>query len=361
MAVGRRRLLLLALFSPAVVAAQSSTAPLLPPAPVSAETPAPPLRRWLELQSVTLLTRYRFLENSADVVTGNQWQYKDVLRARFNFDAGHRYTLNVGVFSGANFISTWNNTGVGTGNPPRFVWTHYLKQLYASAEPVQGFELQYGGIYVVRGEATEWTSYDDDGYAVGERLSLRRKELFLDEIAATRAWIGPYDTPDVTKRWNGLHEANYYQVLLAKRAGRYVRASTDWTHDQGADTWRATVAALFPPSGLLSAVRYEQYWRMDPNPAFGFALWLERPVTSHARLQAGYATVDEHYGGWNADRIQRGKRVFAIGTVPILRKLTASLFFTQAFSSSYPVSNKTRLDVVLSYDLLRTLRRTGIF
>jgi hypothetical protein len=333
----------------------------MPPAPAPAETSVPPLRRWFEFQAFTLLTRYRFVENSADVTTANQWQYKNSIRARFNFDAEHRYTLNVGVFSGSNFISTWNNTGVGTGNPQEFVWSHYMKQLYASAEPIKGFELQYGGIYVVRGYATEWTTYDDDGYAVGERLTLRRKELFFDEIAAARALIGPYDTPDLTKRWNGLHEANYYQVLVAKRAGRHVRASADWTHDQGADIWRASVATLFSPSSPLSAVRYEQYWRSNMNAAFGFALWLERPVTSHAHLQAGYTTIDEHYGGWNADRIQRGKRMFAIATVPIYRELAASLFFTQAFDNSFTVSNRTRFDVVLSYDLAQTLRRTGTF
>lgn len=308
-----------------------------------------------------MLTRYRFVENSADLTTANQWQYKDVVRARFNFDSAHRYTINVGVFTGTTFISTWNNTGVGTGAPPEFVATHSMKQLFASAMPIAGLELQYGGLYVVRGESTEWTTYDDDGYIVGERVSLRRKELFFDEITGTRALIGPLNTPDLTERWRGLHEANYYQVLVAKRLGRRFRASTDLTRDQGANAVRGVVAVTFDRAVPFSTIRYEQYWRTNVNAAFGFALWLERPITRHARLQCGYATIDEHYGGWNADRIQRGKRLFAIGTIPISRELSGSVFFTQALPAGYPISNRTRLDLVLNYDLLQTLRRTRLF
>jgi hypothetical protein len=328
------------------------------PAP---EPHVPEIRRWLEFPALSVLTRYHFVENSASVVTASQWQYKDVLQARLNFDRAKRYTLNVGLFTGANFISTWNNTGVGKGTPDEFVASHYLKQLYVSAVPVSGIELQYGGIYVVRGEGTEWTTYDDDGYAVGERLSVKRRELFFEEISLTRALIGPYDTPDLTKRWNGLHDANYYQVLLAKRAGRHLRASADWTRDQGTTVIRAAMAATFGEGAPVRALRYEQYWRASGDQAFGFAIWLERPVTTHARLQAGYATIDELYGGWNADRIQKGRRLFAIASLPIHRELSASLYATRAFSSSYPVSNQTRFDAILVYDLAEALRRIGWF
>ena len=325
------------------------------------EPHVPAIRRWIEFPALSVLTRYRFVENSDGVVTASQWQYKDVLRARLNFDPAKHYSLNVGFFTGANFISTWNNTGVGKGTPDEFVASHYLKQLYVSAAPVTGLELQYGGIYVVRGEGTEWTTYDDDGYAVGERLSVKRRELFFDEISLTRALIGPYDTPDLTKRWEGLHEANYYQVLLAKRAGRHLRASADWTRDQGRSVLRAALAATLGEGAPVRTLRYEQYWRTSGDQAFGFAIWLERPVTAHARLQAGYATIDEDYGGWNADRIQRGRRLFAIATLPIHRELSASLYATHAFSSSYPVSNRTRFDAILVYDLAEALRRIGWF
>jgi hypothetical protein len=326
------------------------------PAP---DSDAPAIRRWIEFPDLRVFTRYQFVENSADVVTANHWQYKSSLRARFNFDRARRYTLNAGLFTGSNFISTWNNTGVGKGTPDQFVWSHYLKQLYVSAVPLTGLELQYGGLYVVRGEGTEWTTYDDDGYLVGERVSVRRRELFFDEVALTRALIGPYDTPDLTKRWEGLHEANYYQVLLTKAAGRHVRASADWTRDRGTTVVRAALAATFGTGAPIRSVRYEQYWRTSGDRAFGFAAWLERPLIARARLQAGYATIDELYGGWNADRIQRGPRLFAIATVPVHRELSVSLYATRAFSSSYPISNRTRFDAVLVYDLGETLRRIG--
>ena len=57
---------------------------------------------------------------------------------------------------------------------------------------MKGLELQYGGLYLNRGEADEWVTYDTDGYLAGERVSLKRpKELYLDEITVTRAAIGP--------------------------------------------------------------------------------------------------------------------------------------------------------------------------
>ena len=303
--------------------------------------------------------RYRFVETSTDVVTSNHVQYRDIIRGRFNIDRGHRYTIGAGISSGTTFVSSWNNTGVGTGD---LMTNHSLRILYGSAIPIPGLELQYGGLYIARGESTEITTYDDDGYVVGERVSIRRpKDLFFDEIAATRGLVGPFSTPSLTKRWRGLHEANYRQFLLAKRVGGHIRTSGDYTYDSGAETLLAAVAVGFAPGAPVAALRYEQYWRVRVNPAAGFSVSVERPVGKRFRLQAGYATIDEFYGGWNADRIQRGKRVFAVGTLPLTRELTLALFATQAFDGAYTLSNRTRTDVILTYDLLRTLQNARVF
>jgi len=39
-------------------------------------------------------------------------------------------------------------------------------------------EIQYGGLYFDRGQSTEVTSYDYDGYLVGERITLNRPRNF---------------------------------------------------------------------------------------------------------------------------------------------------------------------------------------
>src|SRR5579872_6415378 len=107
------------------------------------DAPAPPLQRWFELQTFTVYSRYRFVETSADVTTANQLQYKESLQGRINLDRAKRYTIQAGYFSGGSFISTWNNWGAGTGDFNGK--DNYLKQLFASARPVDALELQYGG------------------------------------------------------------------------------------------------------------------------------------------------------------------------------------------------------------------------
>jgi hypothetical protein len=80
-----------------------------------------------------------------------------------------------------------------------------------------------------------------------------------------------------------------------------------------------------------------------------------------ARLQAGFATVDQFYGGWNADRIQSGRHFFALLAVPIAGPLSAQLFGTEALSSDYPIANKKRYEAVIACDILTMLKRTNVF
>ncbi len=331
--------------------------------------PEPPLRRWFELQQFTAATRYRYIENSLAVTLSNHLQYKDSIRGRFNADPQKRYTLNIGIASGSNFIGSWDNYGVGTGGPANH--DQAIKQLYGSAAPVKGVELQYGGLYVNRGENDEFTTYDDDGYVVGERASLRRpNDLYFDEISVTRGMIGPYETPDLSKRWKGLVHPNYWQVLVDKRFSRAIAGSLDYTTQSGADTIRAAVTLRLPARAPVQTLRYEQYNRVTMHPAAGFGIWVDRPMAKHLRLQGGYVTVDEFYGPtdtatrareWNADRIQRGRRLFAIATIPIRGPLSVSVFATRAFDSPYTVPVRTRFDLIVQYDVLDSLRRTGIF
>jgi hypothetical protein len=325
----------------------------------SSSADEPPLRRWLEIQNLTLYARYRIIESSADVVTSNQMQYKDTLRLRFNIDRARRFSINLGAFSGSSFISTWNNTGVGTGAGD--VHDQYVKQLFASAEPIHGLEVQLGGLYVARGESTEFTTYDEDGYVVGTRLSVRRPgEVWLDEVTVTRGMIGPFTTPSLWSRREGLEHPNYTQVLAMKRFSTALAGSLDYSTQSGADTLRAAVTLRMAPTAPISSLRFEHYRRVRAHPAGGFAVTAERALP-HARLQAWYATIDEFYGGWNADRIQRGRRVFSVLAVPLSKEITAQFFATQAFSSTYSISNRTRFDAMLIYDVVHTLRRTGVF
>jgi len=321
----------------------------------------PPLRRWLDIETFSFDTRYRFTADNQDLLSANQLQYKESLRARFNLDAGKRYTVNVGYFTGNSFVSAWDNWGVG--NHTTFDRTHnYVKQLYASAMPVRGLELQYGGLYLAKGESDELVSYDNDGYLVGERVSVRRpEELFVDEITITRGAIGPRDAPSVMRRWGLMTQMNYTQVLGVKRFSRAVDGSMEYDRQLGSNILRGAVTLRFDKPAPISTVRYEQYRRISPSPAVGFGLWAEGSVSGHLRIQGGYVSVDEHYGRWNADRVQNGRHLFVNATLPIYGPLSASIYAAHALSTPYPVSIGRRFDAVISYDVLSELRRTGIF
>jgi hypothetical protein len=320
----------------------------------------PRIHRWFELQAFTVYSRYRFIENSAEITTSDQLQYKEAIKARFNIDDHKRYTINVGYFSGNSFISSWNNWGPGTGSFDGR--DHYFKQLFASAEPVRGIEVQYGGLYVIRGENDDLTTYDDDGYIVGERLSVRRpKTLFFDEISVTRGSTGSFNQPNLARRWSGLSHPDYGEVLLDKGLKHGLAGSVGYTRQSGSDTIRAAVTIRLAGKSPVNLIRYEQYRRVDNNPASGFAASADRLLPRGARLQAGYVTVDQFYGGWNADRIQSGRRVFAVLTIPIVGPLSMQLFGTQALPSAYPVALGRRYEAVIAYDILSSLKHRGAF
>ena len=325
---------------------------LLCAAPVLAQDAQPPR---FEIETLTLYSRYRFVENNAEVVTANQIQIKDSFRARLNLDEEGRFSVHAGAFTGSSFTSSWDTTGVGTGD-----WSPdaYVKQLYFSAAPIRGIEAQVGGLYFNRGESTEVTTYDDDGFLMGERIAIRKPaHLFFDELSATRAAIGSPATPGVLRRIDLFAHPDYWQVQAVKRFGRVLSASADATSAFGARTIRLAVAVRLPPGSPVAAVRVEQYRRVDVDPAGGFGVSVERPVAPWLKVQGGYATIDERYGGLNADRIQRGPRVFAIAAISLPAGLAVQLFFTRAFQTPYPVSNRTRFDAVLSYDVVAAMKR----
>ncbi|HZF39277.1 MAG TPA: hypothetical protein VE715_10660 [Blastocatellia bacterium] len=314
--------------------------------------------RWFELQTATLTARYRFIEDSQGETANNQIQHQEIFRGRFKFDAAGHYSLNAGVASGNQFIGSWNNTGAGTGNATTNL---YLKQLYVSARPFAGVEIQYGGLGLLRGESSEITTYDNDGYIVGERLSVKSpKRLFFDEIAVTYAYLGDTNTPDLNKRYHRLKQSNYHQFLASKKFGARVATSADYTFQAGTETLRQAVKLDLHEARLIDTLRFEDYERLDVHPAYGFALAGERHVTKRFTLTGGYSDIDRFYGGLNADRFNFGHRVFLLGSYALTPEFTVSTFYSHAVNKNYAASNRARFEVLFSYDLVKGLKRAGI-
>jgi WD40 repeat protein/uncharacterized caspase-like protein len=318
------------------------------------------LSRWIDLQTATLGVRYRWIESSAGITVANQAQDLVQFKGRFKFDQNGNYSVNAGIFTGNNFVAGFNDTGLGTG---RAITNLYLKQLYFSAKPVRGVEVQFGGLYFNRGESTEITTYDNDGYLMGERLVVQRpKNLFFDEISVTYAFLGDFFTPNINKRWHGLGQSNYHQFLLSKKIGERAVLSADYTFESGRDTFRQAVRVNTPEFKVVDFFRLELYQRAAVNPEGGLAAYAEKGfLKKRLTVGGGYAQIDPNYGGLNADRFNRGRRFFFNGSYKLSPEFTISTFYTHAFKNDFPLASRTRFEVLFSYNLRSALQKTGLF
>jgi hypothetical protein len=341
------------------------------PTPTQTPTPTPTLAasraatkakiaRWFDLQNATLNLRYRVIDNSAGVVTTNQLQHRESLRGRIKADRAGRYAVNFGLFTGARFTSGWDNTPIGISDTQKNL---AFKQLFFAAQPVAGFEGQVGGLYIVRGESTELTTYDEDGYIMGERVSIRRpKDVFFDEISVTNAYIDPNPARiGVSHRFRYFDDPNYRHFLVDKKFGKRGGASTDFTTDRGARTWRQAVNIKTPELHYVDTVIFENYERVRPDTNYGFALSLDKAVTRRLSFNGGYANIDPRAGVLNSDRFSFGSRVFLTTTYILSPQFTASYYITTAVGGNPPLTLRTMSNLVFGYNVLPDLRRTGLF
>ena len=318
------------------------------------------LVRWLELQNATLNLRYRFVDTTEGVTTTNQLQHRESLRARVKFDSRGRYSLNFGVFTGVRFTSGWDNTGWGINVAQKNL---AFKALYLDVRPITEIEVEVGGLYIVRGKSTEVTTYDEDGYIMGERLTVRRPSaLFFDEITFTNAYfVSDPRMISVGDRFRHIDEPNYQHFLLQKNLGERGGISADYTVETGARTWRQAVALNVRELRFLDSIIFENYQRTNRTPAYGFAVTMRRMVHPRVALDTGYASIDRDYGGLNADRFNIGRRAFAMATYTISPEFLASMFITTPIGRNGPLPQRTLMNLVFTYNALPALKRTGLF
>jgi len=323
--------------------------------------PAAPLARWIDVQNATVNTRYRFVDTSAGTITTNQLQHRESLRTRFKFDAPGKYALNVGAISGSRFTSSWNNTGVGLGDWQK---TLAVRALYFAAQPAAGVEAQYGSLFILKGESTEITTYDDDGYVIGQRISVRRpRTLFFDEMSVTVGYFsGDPAEFGVSKRVKYLDERpNYGHFLIDKKLGTRAGISVDLTSVAGARTWRAAANVNTRELRAVDSILFENYRRTNRNAAYGFSLSANKALTRKLGVTWGYARIDPFFGGLNSDRFHIGKRAFAGATYALSSRFSASAFVTRAVGNDVALTQRTLSNLIFSFNALPDLRRTGLF
>jgi hypothetical protein len=326
--------------------------------PDKKKAPGEKIKRWLEVDQLSIATRYRFIESNSHLTSANQDQYQFIARGRFKFDAKGKYSVYAGVYSGNTLTGGWNNSGWGTGRDQTNL---YLKQLYFNAKPVKGLEIQFGGLGGYNGENTEITGLDNDVYLTGERVQVRRpKELFFDEVAFTNAFLGDTTTPNVFRRFKHLNEANYRQLMVRKQLGNRGSFSADYTYEAGRDTLHQAMNIKTPELKILDRVVFENYQRIDPNAGYGFALQGEKKLFNRLTLNGGFARIDKPM--FNADRFPPGDRLFVVGNLKISREFTFNAAVIHAVGDLPTAATpRTRVDLIISYNLLETFHRLKIF
>jgi len=290
---------------------------------------------------------YRLVRTESGVTSINQLRAQLIGRVRLRLDGRGHYAVIAGGGTGGSFQGSWNDTGIGTGSP---VQGMYVKQFYLSAAPTKSVEAQAGGLYIQRGEATEITSFDNDGYIVGARVAVKSKRAWRPADAALS--VGYLDAslaPNVFRRFDGPLTGNYVQALATWRL-KSVAATGDWTELDGNGVARMALSAK-PSGGIVRSVRAEAYRRADHSEA-GFALSAERAVLK-ASVTAGYADIGKSCGRLNADRFPSGRRVFTVATIPIRNGITLTAFGGRLVGEPQrALGPRTRFDVVLGYNML---------
>lgn len=322
----------------------------------SAPAAAHPAARWLDAQEVAVRARYNYIEAADDETVQNRLQTQVQVKGRFTLDTSGRYSVHAGLFTGDSFTSGWNPTGIGTGEGTAKI---YLKQLFVAAEPWTGVALQYGSLYPERGASTEITSYDNDGYVTAGRVKLRRpQDLFFDDVTISVGYIGYRNEPYVFDRTGAFSRQNYWQVMALKEVLPGLTTSTDYSvvEDDGVlregvkwrvgQPWADTVAAEV-------GVRLK-----GGSHQTAFAFSGEKKIAD-VTVKIGYANVDSSFGTFNGDSYGSGDRVFTTGSVPLPLDLTASWFAQKEISPPASSRNDVRVDLVLWWDALKTLKRAG--
>ena len=337
-------------------AVATSDQPDPPSRPAPAQALAVGRHRWVDLQFAALETRYRFIETSNGATSATQWQHKEGVKAAFKLDAAGRYTIQTMIGTGGSFTGSWDPTGVGTGDP---TFNLRVRHLAAMARPLVGLEVSAGSFDALRGESTEITTFDNDAFIEGYRASLKRPaEVFFDELSVTAGYLGDLTTANVFRRLKRLNDHNYTQVLIGKALGR-VSLSADWTSLNLVSTFHQAAHVALAGGRVIDGVRLELYQRRDGRTDRGFALAADRTFATRLSVSGGYADIDLDQPPLNGDRFLRGRRLFAASKLALAPRLTLSTFYTRAVRNEVAIANHQRLDVILTYDVVKALQRHG--
>jgi hypothetical protein len=327
------------------------------PTPSPAQASEAKVKLWFEFEQLTLAARYHFIELANHHISANNVQYQFIARFRFKFDPKGRYSVVANAATGSAFNGGWNATGWGTGSTQRDL---HFKQLYFDAKPTKGVEMQAGGLFINYGLSTEATTYDNDSYIMGERLVLRMpKKLYFDEVSVTYASLADFNTPNVFRRFRHFDDQNYHQFLVRKQINKTIGFSADYTFESGKDTYHQAVKISLPKRNILDTLLFEDYERIDPDKSYGFNAFGEKALYKWLTLSGGFTNLN--LNNFSGDRFPPGKRIYMNTTFKMSPEFSFSTQVTQGVGDIAPTIPRTRVDVILTYNILETLKRSRFF
>ena len=106
---------------------------------------------------------------------------------------------------------------------------------------------------------------------------------------------------------------------------------------------------------MLDTLVLEVYERIDPNAGYGFAATGQRKVNRYLTLSGGFARIDRAM--LNADRFPPGDRIFASVLVPLTREFSLNAVGVRGINDIAPNIARTRLEMIVSWNVLATLHR----
>lgn len=361
--------------------------------------------RWLNIDAMSASYRWRSISDYDGFHLFDSGQERFLLDGGLKLDQAGNYTVNFHASTGRNFNWAYSDS-LGDGfweliTPSRAFQSKaqlarkaaavaadpvgaasynrvsrgdefYMRELYLSATPVKQFTVEFGGIGIERGLNSEITSYDDDGYMIGERLRIHDPEhLYFDQIAVTYGYMGDYFVPNLFDRGNRFSQSNYHQFLLLKKFNSHFRASADYTWQNGVQVMREAALVKMPETKVLDRARFELYQRMNDitlqgvtfTHNAGFAFTGSRSITKRFELEGGYASVDQHYSVFdnsraldayafvfNGDAYGLGRRVFTRANLKLTPYFSCFGFYTHTIATDYYSKNKEGMNFGVSVD-----------
>ena len=349
--------------------------------------------RWVDLNTLNYANRYRSTFDADGARSFDQGQQRILADGKFKFDEAGKYGIGFHVSSGRYFNWAYADY-IGGGQSQMLANTEakmsplqlyymnyvsplpsgflnsgggqvYLRQLFLTAEPIRGITAEFGGFGINHGVNSEATSYDDDGYMSGERLTIRRpKQVWLSEVSYTRGYLGDLYIPNFFARGSRLSGSNYQQILARKDFGKRLAFSADYTTtkpEAEAGTVKTTREGIFAnvhESKVFDSARFEAYQRLNKGvyavgygtvaTGNGYAVTVTRSFKKHLSVDAGMADIDVNYIVYigssvqdlvlgltvNGDQYGIGKRYFVRPTIPLTKYMSLTGYFNHKFGSN---------------------------